>query len=371
MKRGLLLVFLILALAGGCRKAPAPATTSTPAATTSTPAAAPSGAAGAQPGTSAAQESAQAQAGAQAHAPGPVKPMPAKLPNVVARVNGEPIERWELEHGLKQAEARAGSAVPPDKRDEVLRSVLDQLVAFHIVVQAAKDQRLDVTDSDVEAQMTAIRQSFPTEQAFKQGIAAQGLTLDELRRQTLMSLQIRKVLEAEVNSKVAVSDGEVDAFYKQNLDRFKEGESLHASHILIAVPQTATAAEKEQAKVKAEQILQQIRSGGDFAVLAREHSQDPGTAPKGGDLGFFQKGLMTPSFEKAAFDLKSGTISGVVETPFGFHIIKALERRPARTVPFAEVGPQIKDFLVERQREAKLQQFIEDRKAKTKIEILV
>jgi peptidyl-prolyl cis-trans isomerase C len=354
MKRALSLLTLLI-LVAGCRKTPAtpPATAAAPG--TSVTASATSGA----PATT-----------GQALQP-PVKPLPAHLPDVVAKVNGEPIERWELENGLKRAEARAGSAVPPDKRDEVLRGVLDQLVAYHVVAQVAREQKVDVTDADVENQMKAIRQGFPTEQAFQQGIAAQALTLDELKKQTRMSLQIQKVIESEINSKISVADTDVDTFYKQNLERFKEGDSVHASHILIGVPQTATPAEKDQAKAKAEQILKQIRAGGDFAALARTESQDPGSAQNGGDLGFFQKGLMTPAFEKVAFDLKPGAVSDVVESPFGFHIIKVHERRAARTVPFAEVSPQIKDFLTQNQRQAKLQQFIDEKKAKTKIEILV
>jgi peptidyl-prolyl cis-trans isomerase C len=346
MKRALPLCTLLILIVG-CRKASTPA-----AAAPATPAAPP--------------QSAQAQTAAPV-----VKPMPAKLPNVVAKVNGEPIERWELENGLKRAEARAGSVVPPEKRDEVLRGVLDQLVAYHLVAQAARDQKVDVTDADVEGQMQTIRQSFPTEQAFQQGIAAQALTMDELKRQTRMSLQIQKVIESQINSKVSIADSEVDAFYKQNLDRFKEGESVHASHILIGVQPGSSAADKQAAKAKAQQILKQVRGGGDFGALARETSQDPGSAPNGGDLGFFQKGQMTPAFEKAAFELKPGAISNVIESPFGFHIIKVIERRPARTVPFAEVSPQIKDFLTQNQRQTKLQQFIDEKKAKTKIEILV
>jgi peptidyl-prolyl cis-trans isomerase C len=357
MKRALPLLALLI-LAAGCRKAPAPtpppATSGAPSATSSVP-----------PATSVAPP-AQAPA-----APPAAKPLPAHLPDVVAKVNGEPIERWELENGLKRVEARAGNAVPPDKRDEVLRGVLDQLVAYHLVAQVAKEQKVEVSDTDVETQMKTIRQSFPTEQAFQQGIAAQALTVDELRRQTRMSLQIQKVIESEINSKITVADAEVDTFYKQNLERFKEGDSVHASHILIAVPQTATPAEKDQAKAKAQQILKQIRAGGDFAALAHTESQDPGSAQNGGDLGFFQKGLMTPPFEKAAFELKPGAISGVVESAFGFHIIKVHERRGPRTVPFAEVGPQIKEFLTQNQRQTKLQQFIDEKKAKTKIEILV
>jgi parvulin-like peptidyl-prolyl isomerase len=107
-------------------------------------------------------------------------------------------------------------------------------------------------------------------------------------------------------------------------------------------------------------------------MLAKANSQDQGTAQNGGDLGFFAKtGQMPPAFEEAAFKLKPGTISGIVETPFGYHIIKVIERRAPRTAPFVEVQGQIKDFLTQGQREKMLEQFVESVKAKGKIEILV
>src|SRR6202035_5074365 len=116
---------------------------------------------------------------------------------------------------------------------------------------------------------------------------AQGLTLDHLQKQTHMGLQVSKMIDAEVSSKIAVPEREVGAFYRQNPDRFKQGETVHASHILFGVPKGADAAQKEQARAKAQQILKQIRSDGDFAKLARENSEDSASAAKGGDLGFF------------------------------------------------------------------------------------
>lgn len=338
--------------AGACKKAaPAPsgAATTAPAATPSTPAATPT-----PPGM-----------------PAPVKPMPTALPNVLARVNGETIEKWEFDNAVKRMEARAGSQVPPEKRDEVYRNVLDQLVAYHLLAQESRARKLDVTDAEVDAQMSQARQGFPTEEAFKQGLAAQGVTVDQLRQQARTSLQVQKVIEAEVASKVVVQDAEVSAFYQQNLDRFKQGDSVHASHILIGVGQNATPAEKAQARAKAGAALKQVKSGADFAAVARAQSQDPGSAPNGGDLGFFPKGQMTPAFEEAAFKLKPGAVSGIVETPFGFHIIKVIERRGARTAPLVEVSGQIKEFLEQGQRETKLEQFLDQVKTKSKVEILV
>jgi parvulin-like peptidyl-prolyl isomerase len=163
----------------------------------------------------------------------------------------------------------------------------------------------------------------------------------------------------------------VKGFYDQNLERFKQGDTVHAAHILIGIPQNATAEQKTEAKTKAAAVLKTVKAGGDFATLARANSSDPGSAQNGGDLGFFPKGQMTPAFEEAAFKLKPGSVSALVETPFGFHIIKVLERRGPRTAPFAEVSGQIKDFLTQGQREQKLEQFVEQVKARGKIEILV
>ena len=334
-----------------CKKAPAPA----PAPVAAAPGAATPGAVPA-PG---------------APAPAAAKPMPAEIPAVVARVNGEAIERWEFDNAVKRMEARAGGPVPPDKRDEVLRGVLDQLVAYHLLAQESRSRKLPVADTDVDARLAEIRKGFPTEDAFKQGIAAQGLTPDHLRDQARTSLEVAKVIDVEVTPKVTVQDAEVSTFYQQNLERFKQGDSVHASHILFGVPQDASPEQKNEAKAKAQAALKEVRGGADFATLARAQSQDQGSAPRGGDLGFFPKGQMNPQFEDAAFKLKAGAISPVVETPFGFHIIKVHERRGPRTAPLTEVAAQIKDFLTQGQREQKLEQFVEQVKAKGKVEILI
>jgi peptidyl-prolyl cis-trans isomerase C len=349
MKQIPLLVLLSLCSSVACKKAP-PAPAATPPAAAGSPSSA---------------------SAVPAGAPAAPRPMPPQLPNVLARVNGEAIEKWEFDNAVKRVEARAGSPVPADKRDEVFRGLLDQLVAYHLLAQESRARKLDVTDAEVDAHMGQARQGFPTDEAFKQGLAAQGITMDQLRQQARTSLQVQKVIEAEVAPKIAVQEADVSAFYQQNLERFKQGESVHASHILIGAEQTATPAQKADARAKAQAALKQVRAGADFAAVARAQSQDPGSAPSGGDLGFFPKGQMTPAFEAAAFTLKPGAVSGVVETPFGFHIIKVHERRAPRTAPLAEVGGQIKEFLEQGQREAKIEQFVEQVKTKSKVEILV
>jgi peptidyl-prolyl cis-trans isomerase C len=344
-------IALVPLISTGCKKAAAPAPPATAAAS------APGVGRGAAPGAAA--------------PPATIKPMPAQIPAVLARVNGEAIERWEFDNAVKGIEARAGSPLPVEKRDEVLRVVLDQLVAYHLLAQESRARKLAVVDADIEARLGNMRKGFANEEAFKQGVAAQGLTMDQLRAQARTSVEVAKVIDAEVTLKVAVQDAEVNTFYQQNPERFKQGETVHASHILIALPPNPTPAQKTAAKAKAQAVLKQVKGGADFATVARAQSQDPGSGEKGGDLGFFPKGQMNPQFEDAAFALKPGAVSAVVETQFGYHIIKVHERRAPRTAPLAEVSGQIKDYLTLGQREQKLQQLVEQVKSKSKIDILV
>jgi len=214
----------------------------------------------------------------------PIKPMPPQIPAVLARVNGEVIEKWEFDSAVKRIEARAGAPVPADKRDEVLRGVLDRLVAFHLLEQESRNRKIEVTDAEVDARIGDIRRSFPNEQAFAESMSAQGLTVDQVRQQSRAQLQVSKIIDAEIASTALVQESDIGAFYEQNLPRFKQDESVHASHILIAASENAAPAQKAEARSKAQSLLRKVRGGADFATVARAESQDPGTAQNGGDL---------------------------------------------------------------------------------------
>jgi len=146
--------------------------------------------------------------------------------------------------------------------------------------------------------------------------------------------------------RTTVSDEEIETFYRTNEARFRHPEERQASHILIRADKAAPEAEVNAARQKAEQLLAQLKTTpGDFARLAREHSQDPGSAARGGDLGSFRRGMMVPPFEEAVFALQKGELSGVVRTDFGFHVIKLTEIRPAQPRPLAEVRSEILESL--------------------------
>lgn len=321
-----------------------------------------------RPAAAAVQAPAQPQAQTTPPATSP-KPVPAQLPEVVARVNGEAIGKAEFENAVRNLEGRAGGQVPADQRDRVYRGVLDQLIAYRLLVQETKARKIAIFDADIDARLTEIRKRFPSEEAFKKALAQQQLTEAQLREDARTDILVTKMLQFEV--KVSVSPQEVTTFYQQNPDKFQQGERVRASHILIRVPEKADEKVKQEARAKAADVLKQVKSDQDFGALAKQHSQDPGSAPNGGDLGYFQQGQMVGAFERAAFALKPGEVSDIVETPFGFHIIKLTEKQPPRTVPIDEVRPQIEQFLQNQQREQKTEAFVETLKAKGKVEILI
>jgi peptidyl-prolyl cis-trans isomerase C len=374
MKRPLkaLAVSVLLAGVGGCQRSSAPL--STPPAGEAAPAAtapAPPPPAASNPGGGPFPAPPPEAAVTPQPAAVPVKPMPAELPAILATVNGEQVLRWELETALRQAEDASGGPVPAAQRDSALRGLLDELITTRMLAQEARNRKIGVSEAEVDAEMAGIRKSFPTEESFQQALLLQGVTADQLRQVTRLGMQARKIIDAEITAKVSIQDTEVDSFYKQNIDRFKQGDSIRASHIYIQVAPDAPATAKNQARAAAQELVKQIRAGGDFAKLARENSSDTNSAPNGGDLGFFERGALPPDFEAIAFNMKPGTTSDVVELQTGLHIIRVTDARGPRTAPLAEVRDNLKQFLLDGQRQTKLDELIGQLKAKSRIEVLV
>ena len=151
---------------------------------------------------------------------------------------------------------------------------------------------------------------------------------------------------ADFLSQVEVKDDEVAEYYALHKDdKFTEPEQVRARHILVKTAADAGADAKAAARKKAEELLAKLKAGADFAALAKERSEDAGSAANGGDLGLFTRGRMTPAFEEAAFALQGGGLSDVVETPFGFHVIKVEEHRPGGAKPLETVHDEIADTL--------------------------
>ncbi len=343
MKSRIGVILIAVALVAACKKAPAQA--QKPAGSTATPNA--------------------------AAAPAAVKPVPAQLPDVLARVNGAPIDRGEFERAVQTIEAQAGGPVPAERRNEIYRQLLDQLVALQLLSQDAVANKIDVPQSEVDSRVAQIRSQFPNEQAFTAALAERRMTPDGLKADIRRQMLAMKLVDTQIAPTIKVTDAEVQDFYAKNPDKFQEPEAVHVAHILIRTPENADAAAKKKARAEAEGVLAQLKKGADFATLAKQHSQDPGSAANGGDLGFVPRGQTVPAFEQAAFGLKPGQLSGLVESPYGFHIIKMIAHRDGRKVPLQEVKAQVEQYLKQQKMQEATQALVQQLKAMAKIEILI
>jgi peptidyl-prolyl cis-trans isomerase C len=303
----------------------------------------------------------------QPPAPAPPKPMPAQLPDVLARVNGEPVLKSDFDRLIRNMEM-GGGPIPAERRDEVLRSMLDQLITYTVMTQEARQKNVTVTDAEVEARIANMR-GRGNDAEFKKALEARKMSLEQLRTDARAQLTIEKLIESQVSNAVA-TEAEAREFYDKNPDKFKQGEVVRASHILLRLDKGAPEAARKAAHERMAGILKRARSGEDFAALAKQHSQD-GSAQQGGDLGFFERERMVPPFSHAAFALKPGEISDIVTTDFGLHIIKATARKPAATVPYEQVSPQIVEYLSGQKKQERAGQIIEDAKKRAQIEVLI
>jgi len=153
-------------------------------------------------------------------------------------------------------------------------------------------------------------------------------------------LDVLIVDQDKVAASIQLSDDQLRNWYSAHMDQFRIPERVHARHILF-MTNGKTPDEVSKIKAQAEDVLKQVKAGGDFAALAAKYSQDPGSASKGGDVGWVTRGQMVPNFEKAVFSLKPGETSSLVTTEYGFHIVQALAHEPAHVETFEEARPQI------------------------------
>lgn len=316
---------------------------------------------------SAPTEAATAAAEAQ---PAPPKPVPAVLPEQLATVNGETVTKAEFEAAVQNLEQSAGGQVPADKRDEVYRDMLDQMIGYKLLTQEAKSRKIEIADAALAVRLETMKSHFGSPDAFTKALAEQKMTLEQLRDQTRAEMQLAKMMEAEIETKVTVEEKDLKEYFDKNPDQFKQPEQVRASHILLAVAADADPKAKEAAKTKAADILKQVKGGGDFAKLAAQNSADEANAKQGGDLGFFGKGQMVGEFERAAFGLQTpGDVSDLVETPFGFHIIKLTEKKAESTLALDQIKPQLEAFLKNQRRQNLTQEFVKTLRSKGKVDV--
>ncbi|HEX9941744.1 MAG TPA: peptidylprolyl isomerase [Thermoanaerobaculia bacterium] len=377
----LLALGLALLLAGwvGCKaapekeEAPAPAAANAGKAAPATPGQPPA-APGSQTATSPTPPGGPAPG--QPVSPGVDKPMSAKdLPEVVAKVNGYEIHKKDLMQAAQMVQMRlAQQGRPVSLTASFYRNVLDEVVAIVLLQQDAKAQGVAATEQEVQQQIEAQKRRFPSEDAYNKALAQSGLKESALRQQARDQIAVQKYVQGKLIQSLSVSDQATRDFYEKNKAQIQQPERLHLRHILIRVQPNASPADKEKARQKAADLLKRLQAGEDFAKLAQESSDDPGSKPRGGDLGWVARGqtVPIPTFENAAFALtKPNEISPVVESPYGFHIIQLLERQQPAIIPYEQVKNRLGMMLKEQQAQQQIASRVRELRGKAKVEIYI
>jgi peptidyl-prolyl cis-trans isomerase SurA len=293
---------------------------------------------------------------------------------VVAVVNQDIITLSEVEKWMNPLlvleVARTGDRLErQEKTRELRRKVLDQIIEDKLIEQEAKRSGIRVTAKELELALEEIRhRNNATPEDLEKAIAKEGLTLEAFKKQIEKQIQRMKLIQWAMKAEKKGGEKELVQFYLKNVERYRTRETYRPQHILFIVPKGASPAQVQEAKAKCRKTLEKIHRGEDFGEMALLYSEDV-SAKDRGDLGFFKKGELLPSFEKEALRLKTGEVSGIVRSDFGFHIIKMMDRKGGDPVPFEEVRERVVQDYQEDEAERALKQFISTLRQKSIIEV--
>lgn len=307
-------------------------------------------------------------------------------PNVVIKVNNQNITKSQFDIAYNKAAkhsqlAQMGIDIPEDENNLMYLMVKDRvvndLIVRELLNQELKKRNITVSKKELEEEHKKMIDKLGSKEKFNELLKQNGIKYSEFEEDLKQEIMMKKLVN--IIHPVKISDSDAKSFYNKNLDKFKTPDQVRASHILImANPaeikegltkknKTLTEAEINQQVMaemamrykKAQEIANSIKSTPDaFEAKAREFSDDKATAEKGGDLGFFSQGDMVKEFADAAFKLRPNTISEVVQTPYGFHIIKVTDRKAAGQQPYEKIKEQLKMYLTAQEQVKALEQFL-------------
>jgi peptidyl-prolyl cis-trans isomerase C len=317
----------------------------------------------------------QAQEAKQAPKDPPAASQPAKPDSpVVVRLLGESITEKEVLAAIDDLARR--NQLPPQQMQQkntlFFKDALDNLIGMILLKNESKEKKIAADTAKVEETYKDLVKRFPSEAEFKKALIAQGMTEAELHKNIEQNLVYQQVIDQAVKDVPAPTDVEIKKFYDDNPQYFSAPEQVHAAHILLKIDKNATPEKKAEAKSKLEALRADIESKKiSFADAAAKNSEDPGSAKNSGDLGFFPRGQMVKPFEDAAFSTKPGTLTPVIETQFGYHLINVIELKPAGKTPLEQAKNDIKNFLDRKAKQDAVQKYIADLRQKVKIETAI
>jgi len=288
--------------------------------------------------------------------------------DAVARVNGRPILRRDFEAAVQlQFRGRRAGRDGLGDLNAVREQVLERLIESELLYQKASKADASVPEDQIEAEFKKLRDGFSSASEFAGVLKETGVTESELKAQLRRTLIVTRFVDREVLAGLEVKDEEIRRYYDQNPTEMVRAEAVPLKQIMVRVSPSASPGARAAARQKIEAILKEVRAGEDFATLARRHSEGP-EASSGGDAGLLIKGKGPPAIEKVAFSLEPGTVSDIIESRLGLHIIKVGPRRPGGPIPFEDAREGIRARLMARGREARIRDYVGRLKEQAKVE---
>ena len=300
---------------------------------------------------------------------------PAADEIVVIRVNDEVITQADLEEMantmLQQYQAQAqGAPISDEIKAQALKSAEDNAITEKLIAIAVAGSGIVVSDEEVASTIAQIKTSIPEGMTFEAALAAQGMTLEALKENIKTDMAARQLFESQTKDVAAATEADAQAFYDGNPQNFKAEENASARHILLSFEQgeddAAKAAKKAQLEAIRADIIAETTT---FEDAAKAHSGCPSGA-QGGSLGQFGKGQMVPEFEAAVFGQDVDAVGEIVETSFGYHIIKVTDRQDASVTPFTEAKDQILNYLTQNAKGEAAQAYIKSLRDSATIEYI-
>ncbi|MBN2070107.1 MAG: peptidylprolyl isomerase [Candidatus Krumholzibacteriota bacterium] len=281
---------------------------------------------------------------------------------VVAVVNGREINESEVATEQNMLMQQMAGRVDPSQMQMLAagmkKQAFDNIVKRVLLREAADKEAIGFTEAEKTAKIESVKGNFPSEEAFQNQMKISGLTTELFEKEIEYTIKIEKLIDKMTANVEKTTLKEARSFYDSNIDQFKTPERVKASHILVKVEGTDTEEIKAEKKKKIDDLLVRVKGGQDFADVASENSDCP-SSKNGGDLGYFSRGQMVQPFEDTAFALEKGKISDVIETRFGYHIIKLMEKDPAGTTPFEDVGNEVVEYLYSMKKQMEVEKYLE------------
>ena len=294
------------------------------------------------------------------------------ISGVAAIVNDDVITTYEVDREVLQLSKEVEKKAPGEAadKDALRKAAISRLIDKKLIEQKIKELDIRIPEEELRQSIEDVKkQNNLTQEALVTALAGQGLSFDQYKAQLKEQLERLRLMSQEVKAKIQVGEREMKEFYDANRGKYGEEEFFRARHIFFKLGKNATESEIERVTATATKVMQEARSGKDFAELAKKYSEDPSAAKDGGELGTFKKGDMLPEIETAVAGMKAGEISDIVKTQAGLHIIRLDERTKGKMKPFEEVKSEIEDLLYKKKSEERFNQWVTDLRKSAAIEI--